>query len=236
MATIKKINIGGTQYDLTASNIAYGTCSTAAGTAAKAVVISAGSNWALAAGAIIIVKFSNANTVANATLNVNSSGAKAIYHNGAAIATNIIKAGNTATFVYNGTQYELIHIDALTVHTHSASYTPAGSVSQPTFTGTAVNTEATSGTTTVYSITNVGTLPSHTYTAPSMSATIANKCLILTFSAGSHDFSAGSLPTKGSGVSVATGAHTHSVTAAGTVSKPSFTGTAATITVGKPSY
>lgn len=69
-----------------------------------------------------------------------------------------------------------------------------------------------------------------------MSATIANKCLTLTFSAGSHDFSAGSLPTKGSGVSVATGAHTHSVTAAGTVSKPSFTGTAATITVGKPSY
>ena len=123
---------------------------------------------------------------------------------------------------------------ASSTHTHSASYTPAGSVSQPSFTGSEVTSGESDGKTNVYSITDVGTLPSHSYTAPSMSASVANKCLTLSFSAGSHSFTAGTLPTKGSAVSVATGTHKHKVTANGTVSKPSFTGTAATITTGSP--
>ena len=127
--------------------------------------------------------------------------------------------------------------------TISAEYTPAGIVSKPTFTGSEVTSGAPAGTTTVYSITDVGTLPSCTYTAPSanytapsLSATVENHCLKLTFAPGSHTFnpgshtfSAGKLPTKGSGVSVATGTHTHKVTASGTVSQPTFTGTKATI-------
>lgn len=103
-----------------------------------------------------------------------------------------------------------------TGHKHTVSHTPRGTVSQPTFTGTKVTSEAAYGTTTVYSITAVGSLPT-------LTASVANKCLTLSFNAGS-------LPTKGSGVSVANGTHTHKVTARGSVSKPTFTGTAATLT------
>lgn len=53
----------------------YGTCSTAAGTAAKVVACS---NFTLFAGAEITIKFSTANTAAAPTLNVNSTGAKNI--------------------------------------------------------------------------------------------------------------------------------------------------------------
>lgn len=109
--------------------------------------------------------------------------------------------------------------------THTHKYTPVGTVSKPTFTGSETDTGAAVGTTTVYSITGVGTLPSHTYTAASLTASVANRCLTLNFNAGSHTFDAGSLPTKGSGVTVATGAHTHKVTATGAVSQPTFTGT-----------
>ena len=108
-----------------------------------------------------------------------------------------------------------------TGHTHSVSHTPAGTVSKPSFTGSAVTSGEASATTTVYSITAVGTLPT-------LSASVTNKCLNLTFGAGT-------LPTKGTGVSVPTGSHTHSVTAAGSVSQPTFTGTAATITSGADS-
>lgn len=114
--------------------------------------------------------------------------------------------------------------------THTHKYTPAGTVSQPTFTGVVATSEEASDTTTVYSITDTGTLPSHSYTAPSLSASVTGRCLTLTFSAGSHSFNAGTLPTKSSGVSVSTGSHTHSVTAKGTVSKPTFTGTEASTT------
>lgn len=100
-------------------------------------------------------------------------------------------------------------------HTHTVSHTPAGTVSKPTFTGSAVTSGVPSGKTSIYSITGVGS-------APSLSASVANKCLTLTFSAGS-------VPTR-TNVSVASAEHTHSVTASGSVSQPTFTGTAATLT------
>ena len=86
----------------------------------------------------------------------------------------------------------------------SASYTPAGSVSAPTI-SVAVNTAS------VTPITGVGTLPNFT-------ATVANETLTL-------GFSAGSLPTKGAEVTVATGIKSASA------SVPEFTGGASTITV-----
>lgn len=85
----------------------------------------------------------------------------------------------------------------------SASYTPAGSVSAPTVT-VAVNTVK------VAPITGVGTLPNFT-------ASVSNETLTL-------GFSAGSLPTKGEDVTVATGIKSASASA------PAFTGTNATIT------
>lgn len=85
----------------------YGTCTTAAATTTKAVTLS---NYVLVTGGIVSVKFTYA-VPAGATLNVNSKGAKAIYHRGAAITANTIGAGDTATFIYNGSQYHLLSVD-----------------------------------------------------------------------------------------------------------------------------
>lgn len=132
----------------------------------------------------------------------------------------------------------------------TGSYTPAGSVSQPVFTGNEMTSlgsftpegsisapvisVATAGTTTtVNSITAVGTLPTMTMTVSEETLTFG--------------FDAGTLPTKGENVTVKTGDASYSATApsfvgsqgsvsvtgtpGGTVSKPSFTGTSDTVTV-----
>jgi len=97
----------------------YGHCTTAAATAAKAVAIS---SYTLVTGGIVSVRFDH-DVQAGATLNVNSRGAKAIYHKGAAITDGVIKAGDTATFIYSG-QYHLISID------HEAYTLPTATVTQ----------------------------------------------------------------------------------------------------------
>ncbi len=84
----------------------YGTCTTAGATAAKVATLS---SYTLTTNGMVSIKFANA-VCANATLNVNSKGAKAIYYRGAAITDGIIKAGDIATFVYS-TNYHLIAID-----------------------------------------------------------------------------------------------------------------------------
>lgn len=85
----------------------YGTCGTAAATAAKAVTLS---NYALTVGGVVAVKFTYA-VPASATLNVNSKGAKPIFYKGAAITANVIQAGDIATFIYDGTNYHLLAVD-----------------------------------------------------------------------------------------------------------------------------
>ena len=120
----------------------------------------------------------------------------------------------------------------------TANYTPAGSVAAPT-----ISVKTAGSTTTVNSITNVGTLPT-------MAMTVENETLTFTFDQGS-------LPTKGSNTTVKTGDAAYQATApaftgtgvqltgsfsgtqgsvsvkgtpAGTVSKPSFTGTGVQLT------
>ena len=88
----------------------------------------------------------------------------------------------------------------------SGSFTPAGSVSAPN-----INVATAGGTTTVNSITAVGTLPAYT-------ATVANETLTMTWNAGT-------LPTKGADTVVKT------TDAAYSASQPTFTGTADTVTV-----
>lgn len=83
----------------------YGTCSTAAATAAK---VASATGFALKTGAHVTVKFTNAITVASATLNVNSTGAKAIHYEGAALKANVIRAGASVEFVYDGTNYLVV--------------------------------------------------------------------------------------------------------------------------------
>lgn len=102
-------------YDLPGSStpegngFGYGTCSTAYITSAKEVSIT---GFALTKNGIVSVTFENA-VASAATLNVNNTGAKAIYHRGAAIANNVILQGDTATFIYDGSHFNLIAIDRI---------------------------------------------------------------------------------------------------------------------------
>ena len=104
----------------------FGTCSTAAGTAAKTVSITTGT-FALEAGARVSVKFSNANTAGTPTLNVNSKGAKNIYHKGSQITTGDNKAllAGVCDFIYDGTQWHLVgnYIDNNTTYVSKGSAT-----------------------------------------------------------------------------------------------------------------
>ena len=95
----------------------YGTCATAEATTAKVVTLS---SYALTVGGVVAVKFTYA-VPASATMNINSKGAKAIYHRGSAIKAGVIKAGDIATFIYDGTQYHLLAIDRTTTGTLTTS-------------------------------------------------------------------------------------------------------------------
>lgn len=167
-------------------------------------------------------------------------------------------------FAFNGTAWQAIGKnnfgDLAFKNSASGDYTPAGTVSQPTFTGTQGNISVTGtpsgtistglgnanytpageisnvelSTTTVNSITAVGTLPTFTISGENLT------------------FTPGTLPTKGENTTVATGVSTQpaftgtganliftgsstestgTFTPDGTVSQPTFTGTEATITV-----
>lgn len=84
----------------------YCVCSTAAATVAKTATCE--NFHDLQAGAHVTVKFTVTNTAANPTLNINSTGAKAIYYRGQPIVPEAIQANTTLDFVYNGSQYDVI--------------------------------------------------------------------------------------------------------------------------------
>ena len=83
----------------------YGTCSTAAGTAAKTVALP---GFALTTGAEVTVSFAATNTASNPTLNVNGTGAKPIQYRNEAIPAGYLAANRTYRFVYDGSSYELV--------------------------------------------------------------------------------------------------------------------------------
>lgn len=99
--------------------INYGVCTTDGATVNKTVDIT---NFALSLGTKVTVKFDNANSVSNPTLNVSSTGAKAIYNGSSAIDPAMLEAGKIYDFVYDGTNYVLI----------SGSGSGGSGVSEPT--------------------------------------------------------------------------------------------------------
>jgi len=98
-------HIDGMSFNGTADIAHRASCTTAATTVAKTAALS---DYALKTGGWVAVNFSSGNTAAAATLNVNSTGAKAIYYKGAAVPAGYIAAGATVLLVYNGTQYDII--------------------------------------------------------------------------------------------------------------------------------
>ena len=96
----------GMPFNGAADIVHFGTCATAAGTAAKAATIT---GFKLVTGARIAIKFSAANTVANPTLNVNGTGAKAIKKYGTtAVDVNAWVAGAVVEFIYDGTNWIML--------------------------------------------------------------------------------------------------------------------------------
>jgi hypothetical protein len=98
-------NDNNTTYTNAALGQGYATSSNS-GTARTASL----SGYNLLTGGIVAVKFAEA-VPTKATLSINSKGARPIYYRGAAITANIIKAGDIATFIFNGSQYHLLSID-----------------------------------------------------------------------------------------------------------------------------
>lgn len=106
MASIREINVGGTLHDVKSTH--YATCDTAAATAAKVATIKNGA-FTLETGVKVSVKFTYANNVADATLNINSSGAKAIrYRNANLKPAQYWAATQVVDFVYDGTNWQVI--------------------------------------------------------------------------------------------------------------------------------
>ena len=97
-----------TTYSMASLGNIKGTCSTAASTAAKTVSLS---SYALVTYGYVWITFTNGNSAANATLNINSKGAKAIYWNGAAVPAYFIKKNESVLLQYNGTQYDIVEND-----------------------------------------------------------------------------------------------------------------------------
>lgn len=94
-------------YDSAIIGQGYVTCSTAAATVDKAVSLS---NYLLKPGGIVSVRFVYS-VPANATLCINHKAIIPIYYRNAAITDNVIKAGDIATFMFNGAKYTLLSID-----------------------------------------------------------------------------------------------------------------------------
>lgn len=100
------------QDDLNATRTWYATCPTASGTAAKVATITpATTDFALAAGVTVAVKFDAANSVANPTLSVNGTDACAIKRYGTTApstsAATSWQDGSVATLTYDGTYWQL---------------------------------------------------------------------------------------------------------------------------------
>ena len=95
-----------TQLNTIKANCIYrGVCSTSANTAAKTVSVNG--DFTLTAGVFVAIRFEYMNAASNPTLNVNNTGAKAIFYRGAAWKTSQDPARqyDTILMTYDGTQW-----------------------------------------------------------------------------------------------------------------------------------
>lgn len=85
----------------------YGTCSTAFSTAAKVVTVN--SDFTLTTGVSVLVKFTAVNTATSPTLNVNSTGAKAIHKiSGTSAGAGAWVLNEIVELVYDGTSWVMV--------------------------------------------------------------------------------------------------------------------------------
>lgn len=111
MGYLNKIAIDNTYYTIAGG--LYGTCDTAAATAEKVVTLA--SFDSLESGTTIRVKFTNSNTASNATMNVNSTGAKDLRRDTNTLVGTTVKtswhAGSIVSFTYDSVTSSWIQQD-----------------------------------------------------------------------------------------------------------------------------
>lgn len=142
MADISQIKLpNGTTYDIKDTvargvKMYYGTCTTAAATAAKVVTVSADQDFELTVGALVMVKFSVSNSASNVTLNVNSTGAKSIYYNNAVYtgtSTTVCGYANAHfVYMYDGTNWVWVSHSADSNTTYSTMSVAEGKTATAT--------------------------------------------------------------------------------------------------------
>ena len=91
--------IDGVTFNGTSSITHYATCNTVASQVEKTASCD---GFILTPGARIIIKYATTNTASSPTLNVNNTGAKAIYHRGSPINPDYLAAGEVHEYVYDG--------------------------------------------------------------------------------------------------------------------------------------
>ena len=135
MSYVGKVTAGGATH-LVGSTL-FGTCTTAATTAAKVVTLSDFDQ--LIDGVTVHVIFQNGNTASNPTLNINSTGARGIYINAASRAGTTVEAswgdGDLRSFTYDSVDdkwymNDIPHISNMTASDRSTgTYTTAKYIS-----------------------------------------------------------------------------------------------------------
>lgn len=109
----------------------YLTSNTAADTAAKTASYT---GFILLTGSSIYINFSETNTQNNPTLNVNSTGAKAIYYKGVRVIYQGLASGIIYHMIYDGTYWQIVNdIIPLTGTCTTAATTSAKTVTCPGF-------------------------------------------------------------------------------------------------------
>lgn len=143
-----------------------------------------------------------------------------------------LPAGTISTPTFTGTNKNTsAHTSTYTAtvapNEHTHSFTPAGTISAPTFTGSTGETGANTGTAFSaapgghkHSVTAAGTISQPTFEGSSVTSGNNSGTIVTGINA--------EINAKCLTISFTTGTHTHSVVASGTVSQPTFTGTAVT--------
>ena len=104
-------NASNGNFDAAYIGTGYGTQTTASGaTVAQTASLS---NFLLLKNMSVSILFSKGITAANATLNINSAGAKALYYMGEALQPGTIRPMTIVTMVYDGTRYQIVSMEGL---------------------------------------------------------------------------------------------------------------------------
>ena len=108
-AILNKIQPLATTGDMGSFGFGYGVCSTAGGTAAKAVSLT---NFILTPGSDVHILFQNAFTASSPTLSINGGTAKPILLFGNAIPMGKVKANTVLNMNYDGTNFNVTSIES----------------------------------------------------------------------------------------------------------------------------